>query len=140
MSKQNLIPQIYGYIICLVTLISTIIMIPFMIDYFVDYSNPVVSSNLSSQYRSFENYKSNYLENRDSGCDHNKKKEARLKIPVPSDSALKIKYDRERKNLIDQNTYQAKKNLVSKLLWLILCTSLFFFHWKWVRKFVNKSN
>ena len=138
MSKQYIVSQIYGYIICAITLLLVILTLTTLTRYFIDLSNPVASANLSNRYLSFDNFKINYNEKHPNILSRDINKNNSVNAPALTDAVLQKQYTEERKSIIDRSLYRIKKNIVSDMVTFIMSLILFFFHWKWVRKFVAK--
>jgi hypothetical protein len=139
MSKQNIISQIYGYAICLVTIFIIIFSIPSLIDSIVDISNLNVSTNTGTRYLSFESYKNQYIEDQKELCACETKNRDEIIIKLPSDTTILKLYNVEKQSQINENRFKMKKNIISKIIWIIVCIILFVLHWRWVRRFFVKS-
>jgi hypothetical protein len=130
MSKQNIMSQIYGYSICLVSLLVIVFTLPFFIGSIIDTSNKNFAADLDTKYLTFDNYKSDYLEHKQFSSDTNKQ--------TPPDSVVLQKYNEEKILMLDQKSFDTRKSIITQTIWMIICAILFFLHWKWVRKFVVK--
>jgi hypothetical protein len=138
MSKQNIISQIYGYAICLVTILIIIFSIPSLVDSVIDLSNLSVSSNLGTRYLSFESYKNQFINDQKDLCSCDVENKGKTVYKLPSDSTLQKLYNEEKISQIHEKQFKMNKNIISKILWIIVCSILFLFHWRWVRKFAVK--
>ena len=132
---NRLIAQIYGYAVCLITVVVMLISIKGVIDAGFDLSDPLRAEGGYGRYggplTSFELYKM----------------QARLQVPgerpMPvggrpvgdtlSDAQLKTLYDAERESQIGNAKFRATRKLVSGLLFIVLAGVLFAIHWRWLR-------
>ena len=132
---NRLIAQIYGYAVCLITVVVMLISIKGVIDAGFDLSDPLRAEGGYGRYggplTSFELYKM----------------QARQQVPgdrpMPvgtrpvgdtlSDAQLKTLYDAERESQIGNAKFRATRKLVSGLLFIVLAGVLFAIHWRWLR-------
>ena len=125
MSKLNIMSQIYGYTICLVSLMVIIFTFPGLIESIMDNQNPILAADLESRYSSsakylsFEDYKTEYID------DHTFSSDTTKKDVIPPDSVLLNKYNEEKKALIDQSKYNNMKKMITQIISLVICIIIF---------------
>jgi len=140
MSKQNIISQIYGYAVCLTSVLVFIFNMPDIVESISTLSDPFHSVRASSVLaQSFEEWKINFIKDwsyreYDEG--------ARPKInqaALPDDAMLRRMFDNERANELQSHIHSARTSLFQKGILVILAVIFFVTHWRWVRQFVSPS-
>jgi hypothetical protein len=131
------ISQVYGYAVCLITVIVMLIAIKQVVDAAFDLSDPIRAEGggygrMGRPLTNFELYKI----------------EARRQPPrndptVPispaspdsasSDADLKRIFDAEREAAIGNARFRAIRSLVGNLLLILLAGTLFAIHWRWLK-------
>lgn len=135
---NRFVAQIYGYGVCLITVIVMLISIKGIIDAAFDLSDPVRAhggafGRTGRPLTNFELYKMEAR--RDavrpprSGPDGS----GVVVDTVSSDADLRRMYEAEREAQIGSTKFQATRSLFSGLLFIILAAVLFFIHWRWLK-------
>ena len=125
MEKLHKAGQIYGYIVCLVVVITFLISIAALIGAMFDLSDPLHVTQHGRQptnLASFETYKIAKLESLQEGQ------------LLPDDQTLRVAYESEKTNLIQSVRFQARRSLTINGLLIIICITLFTTHWLWLRR------
>jgi hypothetical protein len=131
------ISQVYGYAVCLITVIVMLIAIKQVVDAAFDLSDPIRADGggygrTGRPITNFELYK---MEARQQASMGNRPQPA---VKVSADSALsdadlKRMYDAEREAAIGNARFRAIRSLVGSLLLIVLAGVLFGIHWRWLR-------
>lgn len=138
---NRFIAQVYGYAVCLITVIVMLISIKGVIDAAFDLSDPLRAEGGYGRFgplTSFELYK---LEAR------RQVPPGRYQRPAPvaepgaqgttldslSDADLRKLYDAERDSQIGTARFRAMRKLVSGFLFIVLAGALFAIHWRWLK-------
>ena len=138
---NRFIAQVYGYAVCLITVVVMLISIKGIIDAAFDLSDPLRAEGGYGRYgplTSFELYK---LQARREGV------ALRYRGPMPAtevgprgaadttmtDADLRKLYDAERETQIGSTKFRATRRLVSGLLFIVLAGVLFAIHWRWLK-------
>jgi hypothetical protein len=136
------IGQVYGYAVCLITVIVMLIAIKQVVDAAIDLSDPIRAGGgygiMGGPLTSFEVYKitvRRQMAMRPSGG------------PKPvgvgpsqaladtlSDAGLRRLYDAERETAIGNVHFRAFRSLVGNLLLIVLAGVLFGIHWRWLKR------
>lgn len=140
MSKQNILSQIYGYSICLVTLLLFLFSVPSFVKSVANLTDVQHATKPSTKYLSFENYKSEYLSNKNDSRHQEQVKGEELKPSWPDDQALKKMYEVEKADALIGLTFQMEKQFFTRLFMMILSLGLFIIHWFWVRKITRNES
>lgn len=135
MSKQHILSQIYGYTICLVTLLTFVFSIPSFVESLFDLSDITHSSSYSTKFISFQNYRSDYITAQKEGCTCEQGSKDKIKVNMPDEKSLQEMYETEKADELARTSFQTKRRFYMRLILMIVAAILFFFHWKWVRKF-----
>lgn len=128
--------QVYGYAVCLITVIVMLIAIKQVVDSAFDLSDPIRAEGggygrMGRPLTNFELYKMDARRPATRG-------------PTPagdkaspdsalSDADLKRMYDAERETAIGNARFRAIRSLVGNLLLIVLAGILFGIHWRWLR-------
>jgi len=131
------ISQVYGYAVCLITVIVMLIAIKQVVDAAFDLSDPIRADGggygrMGRTITNFELYKMD-ARNQRLG---NGPQPAMAKAPADStlsDADLKRMYDAEREAAIGNARFRAIRSLVGNLLLIVLAGILFVIHWRWLR-------
>lgn len=149
---NNRISQIYGYAVCLITVIVMLIAIKQVVDAAFDLSDPIRSEDggfgrMGRPLTNFELYK----------AEAKRQPGARTELINPggpalrfeaaappgtakvtadtlSDSTLRRLYDAERETAIGNARFRATRSLVGNLLLIVLAAVLFGIHWRWLKR------
>jgi hypothetical protein len=138
---NNRISQMYGYAVCLITVIVMLIAIKSVVDAAIDLSDPIRAegSRMGRTLTNFEVYK---MEARREGSARAQFGQppasvAPVKVAadtVSSDAELRRLYDAERETAIGNARFRATRSLVGNLLLIVLAAVLFGIHWRWLKR------
>jgi hypothetical protein len=133
------ISQVYGYAVCLITVIVMLIGIKQVVDAAFDLSDPIRADGggygrMGRPITNFELYK---MEARRQGPTRLDVQRGVVEKASPdsaaSDADLKRMYDAEREAAIGNARFRAIRSLVGNLLLIVLAAILFAIHWRWLR-------
>ena len=131
------IGQVYGYAVCLITVIVMLIAIKGVVDAAFDLSDPIRADGggygrMGRPLTNFELYK---MEARRNPTRDGPTPVAEKASPdsASSDADLKRMYDAEREAAIGNAHFRAIRSLVGNLLLIVLGGVLFGIHWRWLR-------
>jgi hypothetical protein len=133
--RANRVPQLYGYTVCLVALITMLITLPGLVDNFFTLSNPAQGDTrfgFGASLGSFEAYKASQHQG-GAPAEAVGSRPAREE-PPPSEEELRRRYDALRADHIAANLYDARRSLVRNAILLALALGLFVTHWRWLRR------
>lgn len=133
------IGQVYGYAVCLITVIVMLIAIKQVVDAAIDLSDPIraESARMGRTLTNFEVYK---LETRRGAGPQAGQMPARVAPAkgqadtTTSDAELRLLYDAERETAIGNARFRAVRSLIGNLLLIVLAGVLFGIHWRWLRQ------
>lgn len=135
------IGQVYGYAVCLITVIVMLIAIKQVVDAAIDLSDPIraESSRMGRTLTNFEVYK---MEARNQAAARaqpgqvppNVAPAKRAADSTSSDAELRLLYDAERETAIGNARFRAVRSLVGNLLLIVLAGVLFGIHWRWLKR------
>ena len=129
MEKRSKAPQIYGYAVCLVAVITFIIAIASTIFAVMDLGDPLYAGNNynKTSIASFENYKMDIM-----------KSQAENETWVPDDETLKAMYESEKDDRIRRVKHDSYRSLYINGALIFICIILFLTHWRWMRRVERK--
>ena len=135
MPRANRIQQIYGYLVCLIAIITLLVSTGQLIGGVLDLNRPK-TIGMSGRYGdvgdSYGAYRINQLEKVAAI-----RKDADSTIAIPSDSALRVQYDQERNDREVLAHWDTTKTIITSTVMIILAIILFMIHWRWLRGFQN---
>jgi len=123
MEKKSKIPQVYGYAVCIVAIITMLICVADVITSVLDASDPLYAWGDNKELSSFENFKVDALK---SG-----KNEASY---VPNEETLRMMYEDAKNHKIRRVKHQTTKSIIVSSILLVISITLFIIHWKWMKK------
>lgn len=130
MEKTHLVPRIYGYAVCLVSIIVVLVAVGNIISSLFDRANPAYATGYNfSSYRdvsSFDAYKADLQTNTPA--------DMKTSITSLTDAEMRANYESARTSHIDQVKYGSLKSIVMFGSLLLIAVALFTTHWKWLRK------
>jgi len=129
MARQNGIMLAYGYIVCLITVIT------FLFGSYSLFQSIVGRSSVkipSSKYSSVENYKTDLVNDikEKYNCDE---KKANMTPYIPNDSDIKKMYEKEKESRMARDIRDNTTEIISKFVLVLFSALLFLFHWRLVR-------
>ena len=125
----------YGYVVCVIAVITFLVNISGFVDATFDRANPLAGRNVYGPYggslTSFEAFRATYDQVRPTRV-----------APPPGDAAadtmtteqLRIRYEALREDRIVQTRFQAMQRMVKNGLLIALAIVLFWAHWGWLRR------
>jgi hypothetical protein len=135
---NRFVAQVYGYAVCLITVIVMLVSVKGIIDAAFDLSDPIRAhggayGRSGRPLTNFELYKMDAR--RETVRDRRPDSDARgaTADTVSSDADLRRMYEAEREAQIGNTRFQATRSLFSGLLFIILAGALFLIHWRWLR-------
>jgi hypothetical protein len=138
---NNRIAQVYGYAVCLITVIVMLFSIKKVLDAVIDLSDPIrAEGGYGRMGRSLGNFEVYKMAAR-------REPAPRGTMPAPlvvapststadtlSDAELRRLYEAEREDAIGSAKFHATRSLVGNLLLIILAGVLFGIHWRWLKQ------
>lgn len=137
MEKSHIVPKIYGYVVCLVTIIVMLISLVNIVNALFNLKDPAhvndfgigLPSSNTADISSFEAYKASY--NRFNGAPTDTTKTTSTTL---SDQDLRNQYNAERDSHIAAVQNHSERDIVVYGLLLLVSIGLFIGHWRWVNR------
>jgi hypothetical protein len=128
--RPNRMAHLYGYTVCLISLVIALVCLSSVLNGFFDRANPLQSeSSYGISLTSFESYKATYRREQPVFD----RAEA-AKPDTMSDATLRTRYDALVRDRIASTRYRTAKSLTIGIIFLIISIVLFVTHWRWVRR------
>ncbi len=129
MDRSERIAQLYGYSVCLISIVVFVISVASIIDNAFKYADPIHAGGFeygvsSGSLSSFEAYKATY-----GTLPGSMKPEAQR----PSDGELQQRYDALVRDRVASARFDAAKSLTTSAVLLGISLLLFMWHWRWLR-------
>lgn len=125
---KNKAAQIYGYVVCVVAVITFIVAVANVTMAIINMNAPLYSGfQQEFNLASFEIYKVDAMKNISNEAAY-----------IPTDSELKAMYESAVADAIARRSHQVKRDLIVNSILLIVSIALFFIHMKWMVK-INRD-
>lgn len=133
MDKQNRMPQIYGYLMCLVAVITFIICLANIIPSIMDlgdplHAGPVWVNQNSPSLASYENYKMDVLKST------NKENSGSSPSYLPDEQTLRVMYESAKADRIQSVVHSSVRSIIVSSIIILISIVLFITHWNWMRR------
>lgn len=138
MPRPTLIPQIYGYLVCLVAVITLLISASSLVNNAFDLADPLYAQRYGREVPpSFELYREEVLSGRVPGGAPMRPSQPGAPEgtarPLPTDAEMRAMYDALREDKVRSVRHQALRSVTGSALLVVLSLALFAIHWRWVR-------
>jgi hypothetical protein len=131
-AKPNRVPQIYGYTVCVIAVVTFLICASVIVNNVFDLANPIRAGyGFESSLSSFEAYQATYQRDQ-RAVGGGAASEARP--DTASEATLRKRYEAMREDRISRVRFQSWKAITTSGLLLIISVVLFVLHWRWMRK------
>lgn len=135
MEKTQRVAQIYGYVVCLVAVITFLISIAQLVNSLIDLGDPIHAGwnpESAPSLASYENYKMDILKS------SNRIDETAKTAYVPDEQTLHAMYHAARDNKIQLEKHRATRTIVINGILVVICVLLFTTHWRWMHKLTKE--
>ena len=121
--------QVYGYVVCVVCVITLLICLGGLITAIIDLGDPFHSSyQYKESLSSFENYKVEAMKSITQDAAY-----------IPDDTALREMYDAAKEEIIARKVHMDRRNIIVNSIIIVIACVLFFIHWKYLVKRTMRS-
>jgi hypothetical protein len=128
--------QIYGYTVCLVSIITFLISISALVNAILNLGDPMHSGYTpawSPSLASYESYKMDLLKTSQKGDEITKASY------VPDDQTLRAMYEAAKDDKIQKVKHDSNGSIIVCSLLILIGALLFITHWRWMQK-INNSD
>lgn len=132
MGTFNKISPIYGYVVCLVSIIVILISMTAFINATFDYAQPAQSNSYAYRFSSFETYKANNAVT--------VKSDVSIEPAKLTDAELRSAFDTEKATQLEQVKFSALKSIITSGFMILLSLVLFVWHWRWLSHLPKEAN
>ncbi len=122
--------QIYGYLVCLVAVITVLICVSTLVYAILDLGDPIHAGWTppgAPSLASFDNYKMDILKSAP------REGEAANRY-IPDDQTLRTMYEAAKNDKIQSVRHESNRTVVIDTILIVICIVLFVTHWRWMRK------
>lgn len=132
MDKGSKVPQIYGYTVCVIAVVTFLICATVIVNNAFDLANPIQAGfGMESSLTSFEAYQATYQKDQRAGL---VTAAAEPRPDTLSEATLRVRYEAARADRIARVRFQSWKALTTSGLLLVISVVLFVVHWRWMKK------
>ncbi len=129
MEKPQKMPQIYGYLVCLVTVITVIICIATLVGAILDLGDPIHAGFVpSASLSSYDNYRMEVLKSAP------RRGETIEATYIPDEKTIRGMYEAAREDKIQQIRHNSHRTIIVDSILIVVSTILFVTHWRWMRR------
>jgi hypothetical protein len=129
MERRTWIPQAYGYLVCLIAVVTMLITLNGLIDAGFRMASPLEAEyGYDPMLSSFEGFRATRAEQRPARAP------GESGAPPPTDAELRAEYDALRQARLAQSRFQARRSVTTNGLLLVTAVILFAVHWRWLRR------
>jgi hypothetical protein len=131
MEKPQRMAQIYGYLVCLVAVITVLICVSTLLSAILDLGDPIHAGWTppgTPSLASFDNYKADILKSAP------KEAEGAKAGYVLDEQTLRAMYEAAKNDKIQGVRHESNRAIVISTILIVICVVLFVMHWRWVRK------
>ena len=134
MNRYSWIAPAYGYLVCIVAVVTLLVNVSGFIDAAFDKANPLQGRGgaygpMGASLTSFEAFQATYNER--------ERMTVRPDNKVPADTLttaqMRARYEALRADKIAQMSFNASQRLVKHGLLILIAVVLFIWHWRWLR-------
>jgi hypothetical protein len=138
MERPERVAQLYGYSVCLIAIVVMLVSISSAVDRLFTLSDPLAAGGGSFGWAggpvltSFEAYKATV-------------DRVRAPVPIsgrdssaarPTEAELRTRYEALRADQLARSRLEARRDLTSSTILLLIAAALFWSHWRWLRRSV----
>ena len=133
MEKSRSIGQVYGYVVCVIAIVTTLISISMIIGSIFNLQDPLRSTSPgffgpTANLSSFEAYKIDILTGRTDYSSSDDKDQSY----TPSDEELRAAYEATKDDHIAKVRLDANRSITNGIILILIAAALFFGHWRWL--------
>lgn len=131
MDQPRWIPQLYGYTVCLIAVVTILISLNSIVNNVFEFAEPEMSREVTGEFggRSLEACRQRYV--RMTGP--SRADGTAVMAQLPPDSTLMALCQEERADRVAAVRHRALRSLVTSTLMLLVALLLFGVHWRWLR-------
>ncbi|BEG99019.1 hypothetical protein [Bacteroides sedimenti] len=133
MEKSKNFTHVYGYIVCIISVIVFLSCVTSLVNAVMNRMNPLLSTYDSQNLASFEAYKLEQTKSFNA-------REGEQKKEMPNDQELRRIYDSLRQEKIDRVNFDSNKSIMVSSILIVLSILLFWSHWQIARKYIHKTD
>ena len=132
MDRSSKVPQVYGYTVCVIAVVTFLICASVIVNNMFDLANPIQAGfGMESSLTSFEAYKATYQRDQRGVL---APAAAESRPDTLSETTLRARYEAARVDRIARVRFQSWRALTTSGLLLVISVVLFVLHWRWMKK------
>jgi hypothetical protein len=127
MEKPNRVRQIYGYMVCLVAVVTALLCLNGAVGNAINLADPAAAAGeFGENIESYEAWMGSRAQMRPT-------MEPGQTADTTSEATHRARYEAARRNSIARVSFRSRKGLITQGIVLITAVLLFATHWKWLR-------
>lgn len=140
MERSDRVPQLYGYSVCLIAIVVMLVNVTSLVNTAFTLSDPLASRGEfgwgSPVLTSFEAFKATADRLQVMTAPPTGTVSTTEKL---SEAELRARYEALRADQLIRTKFEARRQITTSILLLLLATGLFLWHWRWVRGAARES-
>jgi hypothetical protein len=131
MARSNRIQQIYGYLVCLIAIITLLIAVSSLIGAIFDLNRPTQADRgMMMGYMTYDAFRSQQINE----AKNAPRDTTATGATLPADSTIERRYKEAKAAQQSYDHWQAVKSIVTSSIMIIVALILFIIHWRWLRR------
>ncbi len=131
-AKANRVPQIYGYTVCVIAVVTFLVCASVIVNSVFDLANPIASGGAyGTALSSFEAYQATTQRDLRTAVAG---QAGVAQVDTASETTLRKRYEALRADRISRVQFDAWKGIVTSGLLAIISIILFVLHWRWMKR------
>jgi hypothetical protein len=136
--RRELVPQIYGYAVCLIAVVVILMSVNTLVNQAFALADPVATSgrygyDAGVSLSSFEAYRATRAARAPTPMRPQVEGESNPPPADPTEAELRAEYEALRSDRISRVTFEARQDMTRSGVLLLVAIALFLWHWRWVR-------
>ena len=129
MEKLNRFTHIYGYLVCLISLVTFLVCIANFVTAFIDKTDPLHSGYSTYNLSSYEAFKFELVKSMQN-------KEGEIQKVLSDEKTMRSIYETTRQDKIDQVNFTSNRTIIECSILMAICLVLFITHWRIARRYI----
>ena len=132
MDRASKVPQVYGYTVCVIAVVTFLICATVIVNNAFDLANPIQAGfGAETSLSSFEAYQASYQKDQQRFA---ATATAGPRADTLPEAKLRARYEAVRADRIARVRFQSWKALTTSGLLLVISVVLFVVHWRWMKR------
>ena len=137
MTANHRIQQLYGYLVCLVAIVTALIVIPMIVDATTRRSAPLMSDRWGNDMSDVTSYRRYAIANPNHRFIQRPGPDETARVDTLTEDQARADFVVLQESRIAAVRYETGRDLLRSWILLVIAAALFTWHWRWVRAFAH---